>query len=253
MSSDSESNSEAGNSLVKIMDDDDEVNNSKNEVSEIDEEDSAGEEEVNTSGASDRIGERHKEARLKERGARTNAILKQSSSEDQCDASEEENGDEGDIENGDDGDIENGDSGSEYETRQRKGDDKQSDVGVGLDSSKRRSRKKPAKYLDDDFDEFDSSEDERVNKKSKKSKYDDDDEEYQPAKEELDRYSRRARKQVMITNILSVASCCNYYPRSILTTPCSLTPMLRLETIIRIGQAIGNQVPILLSAEAQII
>ena len=247
MSSDSENNSEAGNSLVKIMDDDDEVNNSKNEVSETDEEGSAGEDEVNTSGASDRIGERHKEARLKERGARTNAILKQSSSEDQCDASEEENGDEGDIENGDEGDIENGDSGSEYETRERKqsanGDVKQSDVGGGLDSSKRRSRKKPAKYLDDDFDEFDSSEDERVNKKSKKSKYDDDDEEYEPAKEELDRYSRRARKQVMITNILSVASCCNYYPRSILTTPCSLTPMLRLETIIRIGQAIGNQVP----------
>ena len=81
MSSDSESNSEAGNSLVKTMDDDDEVNNSKSEVSEIDEEDSAGEEEVNTSGASDQIGERHKEARLKVRGARTNAILKQSSSE----------------------------------------------------------------------------------------------------------------------------------------------------------------------------
>ena len=80
MSSDSESNSEAGNRLVKIMDDDDEANNSKNEVSEIDE-DSAGEEEVNTSGASDQIGERHKEARLKVRGARTNAILKQSSSE----------------------------------------------------------------------------------------------------------------------------------------------------------------------------
>ena len=196
MSSDSESNSEAGNSLVKIMDDDDEVNNSKNEVSEIDEEDSAGEEEVNTSGASDRIGERHKEARLKERGARTNAILKQSSSEDQCDPSEEENGDEGDIENGD--------SGSEYETRQKNGDVKQSALGGGLDSPKRRSRKKPAKYLDDDFDEFDSSEDERVNKKSKKSKYDDDDEEYQPAKEELDRYSRRARKQVLITDNLSV-------------------------------------------------
>ena len=33
-------------------------------------------------------------------------------------------------------------------------------------------------------------------KKSKKSRYDDDDEEYEPAKEELDRYSRRARKQV---------------------------------------------------------
>jgi len=204
MSSDSESNSEAGNSFVKIMDDDDELNNSKNEVSEIDEEDSASEEEVNTSGASDRIGERHKKAILKERGARTNAILKQSSSEDQCDASEEENGDEGDIENGDEGDIENGDSGSEYETRQRNqsanGDDKQSDVGGGVDSSTRRSRKKPAKYLDDDFDEFDSSEDERVNKKSKKSKYDDDDEEYEPAKEELDRYSRRARKQVNFDN-----------------------------------------------------
>ena len=202
MSSDSECNSGAG-SLGKIMDGDEEVNNSKSEVSEINEEDS-GEEEVNTSGASDRIGERHKEARLKERGARTNAILKQSSSEDQCDASEEENGDEGDIENGDEGDIENGDSGSEYETRQRNqsanGDDKQSDVGGGVDSSTRRSRKKPAKYLDDDFDEFDSSEDERVNKKSKKSKYDDDDEEYEPAKEELDRYSRRARKQVLITD-----------------------------------------------------
>ena len=252
MSSDSESYSEAGNSLVKIMDDDDEVNNSKNEVSEIDEEDSAGEEEVNTSGASDGIGERHKEARLKERGARTNAILKQSSSEDQCDASEEENGDEGDIENGGEGDIENGDSGSEYETRQKNGDVKQSDVGGALDSSKRRSRKKPAKYLDDDFDEFDSSEDERVNKKSKKSKYDDDDEEYQPAKEELDRYSRRARKQVTITNI-SEASCCNCYLRSILTTPCSLTPMPHLETITLIGQAIGNQVSVLQPAESQII
>ena len=148
MSSDLESNSEAGNRLVKIMeheDDDDEVGESKDEVSEIDEEDSAGEEEVNTSGASDRIGERHKEARLKERGARTNAILKQSSPEDQWDASEEENGDEDDIENGDEGDIENGDSGSEYEIRQRNqsanGEDKQSDVGGALDSSKRRSRK----------------------------------------------------------------------------------------------------------------
>ena len=40
----------------------------------------------------------------------------------------------------------------------------------------------------------------------------------------------------------------NYYYRSILTTPCSSTPMLHLETITRIGQAIGNQVPHLLQS-----
>ena len=141
------------------------------------------------------LGDREK--KLKERGARTHAILRQPMAEEDSDE--------------EDDDREYGNGGSKGRTSP--GDNiKQSNNGVGredkqgdiLNSSQdenRRSRKKPMKYLDDDFDEFDSSEDEKLNSKSKKkSKYDDEDDDYEPAKEELDRYSRRAKKQVNFDN-----------------------------------------------------
>ena len=202
MSSDSESNSEAEHQPYKkaryevegesdLEDNDgDNSQSQRKEEEEGDDEESEEEDDLDYSAGSDLGDRQQKKLKLKERGARTHAILRQPGpmADEDSDEAEEASEDEPlakeqckQSTNGRDESKENDNS----ESKEDRG----------------RSRKKPAKYLDDDFDEFDSSEDEKLKARNKKkSKYDDDDDDYEPAKEELDRYSRRAKKQVNFDN-----------------------------------------------------